>query len=158
MKPFVFYMPTKVVIGEQCTSALPAELAARGCKHVFFVTEPGIVRAGLTEPILKLLSDFKVTVFDQAEVNPTEKMIDAGAEAAKKAGCDCVVGLGGGSVLDSAIRMPHGLACALCLPPVAAFAHTGAKAKYAHISRTLKHPKVNGDDGRDAALASDALH
>jgi alcohol dehydrogenase class IV len=56
-----------------------------------------------------------VTVFDGVMPNPTTAMVAAAARIGKTAGCDVVVGVGGGSTMDTAkaaaIEMTHPLPC-----------------------------------------------
>ena len=48
------------------------------------------------------LADTAFAVFDQINANPTKTVVMEGAAAAREAGCDFVVALGGGSVMDAA--------------------------------------------------------
>ena len=53
-------------------------------------TEEQLARAGVT-----------CTVFDGIEPNPTVENVNAGAASARESGCDFIVALGGGSVMDA---------------------------------------------------------
>ena len=44
----------------------------------------------------------ETALFDKVEANPLKSTVEAGAELARSAGCDFVVALGGGSVMDAA--------------------------------------------------------
>jgi alcohol dehydrogenase class IV len=101
LKTFNFVVPTKIIFGENAIAALPQELKARGCKRVLLVTDVGIVRCGIADQVHSLIKEFDITLFDGAEVNPTEKMIDEGASIARRARCEAVVAVGGGSSLDT---------------------------------------------------------
>lgn len=74
------------------------------CRHVFVVTDSGLVQAGIIEqPVAALInSGVNVTVYDGVKPDPSEHVVLAAAEAARSAGADCVVGFGGGSSLDTA--------------------------------------------------------
>jgi alcohol dehydrogenase class IV len=80
---------------------LSENVAAR---RVMLVTDMGVRRAGLLDPVLASLeaSDFSVSVFDQVVADPPEAIVHACAAQARTAGVDIVVGLGGGSSLDIA--------------------------------------------------------
>jgi alcohol dehydrogenase len=75
----------------------------RGAK-VLLVTDPGIVAAGHCDKVRRNLSaaGLEVTVFDRAKENPTTRCVQECVEAAKAAGIDTIIGLGGGSAMDTA--------------------------------------------------------
>ncbi|MBP7567151.1 MAG: iron-containing alcohol dehydrogenase [Burkholderiaceae bacterium] len=74
------------------------------CRRAFVVTDPGLVRAGLVQAPVDALVEagLHVTVYDRVEADPPEHVVLAAAQAARDDGADCVVGLGGGSSLDTA--------------------------------------------------------
>jgi len=72
--------------------------------HVLLVTDPGIRRAGhvaRAEASLRR-AGAQVVVFDGVEENPSTRHVEAGAAAARPAGIDLIVALGGGSAMDCA--------------------------------------------------------
>jgi alcohol dehydrogenase len=71
---------------------------------VFFVTDRGIEKAGLADNVRMLLEKegFKVEVFNDVSVEPTFESIRKATTAIRETKCNVVVGLGGGSVLDTA--------------------------------------------------------
>ena len=74
------------------------------CKSVFFVTDKTIRGLGLTAALEKTLTEagMKVVVFDEVFPNPTISLVERGREVYLKENCDCLVALGGGSVIDCA--------------------------------------------------------
>ena len=68
------------------------------------MVDPGLVKAGLIKPITAPLKKAKIpfTLYDKIDPEPGLKLADKGKTLAKKAGCDCVVGVGGGSAMDVA--------------------------------------------------------
>ena len=107
-----FSFPTRVVFGSGAVSQLPELLAEYGAKRVLLVTDQGLVHAGLVERVLKLVSgSSEVTCFDRVEPNPTESCLEEAVTLLRRESCDLVVGLGGGSVLDTAkaacMRLNH---------------------------------------------------
>jgi alcohol dehydrogenase len=95
---------THLVFGVNCVDRV-GELAAEiGAQKVLLVTDAGIVAAGHAERVARLLGEagLKVIVFDQAKENPTTRCVDNCVEAAKSAGIDTIIGLGGGSSMDTA--------------------------------------------------------
>ena len=103
-KIFTVTQPTKIVFGNGAVGKLADEVRALGGSRVFLVVDPGLAAAGLTERITAPLdaAGIPYTLFDRVDPEPGLKLADAGCEAAKKDGCDCVVGAGGGSAMDIA--------------------------------------------------------
>jgi alcohol dehydrogenase len=102
--PFDYRARTRLVFGldtvEQA-GELARELKAR---KILLVTDPGIVAAGHAERVQRLLETarMKVTLFGNARENPTTRDVDECLAVAKAAGVDTIVGLGGGSSMDTA--------------------------------------------------------
>ena len=77
------------------------------CRNVVFVIrqEDAYVRRFelplMTEEQLRL-AGIESVVFDRIEANPLKSTVMAGAAAAREHGCDMIVALGGGSVMDAA--------------------------------------------------------
>ncbi len=75
-----------------------------GARRVLVVTDPGIVRAGHAERAVRSLADagLAVAMFDQVRENPTTLDVSRCVAAARAHQCDLLVGLGGGSAMDTA--------------------------------------------------------
>lgn len=73
-------------------------------RRVFLVTDAGLVRAGHASRVAGLLRDagLEVGLFDAAKENPTTRCVEACCERAREFGAEILVGLGGGSALDTA--------------------------------------------------------
>jgi len=102
--PFDFQPRTRIVFGAG-TIARTGELAREtGIRKALLVTDRGVVAAGHAEKARQALEAAGVTtaVFDQARENPTTRDVQLCVEAARAAGIDGFIGLGGGSSLDSA--------------------------------------------------------
>ncbi len=81
------------------------ELAAEyGASKVLLVTDPGIRSAGHVDKVSESLDSAKLKVFiyDQAKENPTTKCVTDCAALAKAQQIDFIIGLGGGSSMDTA--------------------------------------------------------
>jgi alcohol dehydrogenase class IV len=102
MPSFQFETPPRIV----CERGAALRLAPllQGRRHAFVVTDAGLVRAGLIDaPVAALRkAGLRVTVHDKVEADPPEHVVLAAVDAARAAGADCVIGLGGGSSLDTA--------------------------------------------------------
>jgi alcohol dehydrogenase len=87
---------------------LPSVVAELGARSVFVVTDPGVVGSGVAGRVVDLLraADLLVELFDGVEPNPETAAIEVGTEALRRFSADgastVVIGLGGGSAMDSA--------------------------------------------------------
>src|SRR5688500_18877183 len=83
---------------------LPAVIRALDASRVLLVTDPGIKSAGHVDRAVRALyqADLVVRVFDHAEENPTTKTVHEGLKLAVPFKPDLIVGLGGGSSMDTA--------------------------------------------------------
>ena len=84
-------------------SALAAELGALGMRRPLLVTDRGLVAAGLAARAVTACGDGAAPVlFDGVTTNPLFADVDGGYALYSRQGCDGVVALGGGSVIDTA--------------------------------------------------------
>ena len=83
-------------------NALRGELSLLGIKRPLLTTDQGIAQCGVFEKVLEALGgapDFPV--FDQMPENPTVEGIEKARDLYEQEGCDGVVAVGGGSVIDA---------------------------------------------------------
>jgi 4-hydroxybutyrate dehydrogenase len=98
-----FNFGTRVLFETGAARHLGAELTSLGVVRPLMVTDAGLVNAGLPATVLaQLPRNTYPTLFDQTPENPTEAAVEVAADLYAKAGCDGVVGLGGGSPMDLA--------------------------------------------------------
>ena len=104
MKNFIFQTVPVLHFGEGCLAELPGQIAALRASRPMIVTDKGIVGAGLIGPVEKTLSDagLYVEIFDSVVADPPEAIVRQAIAAAQAAKVDIVIGLGGGSSLDTA--------------------------------------------------------
>jgi alcohol dehydrogenase class IV len=105
MAPFVFDTVPTLRCGWGESRTLGATLAGRFAQRsALVVTFASFVRSGKLEPILANLREngFAVTVFDRIVADPPEALVLEVADTARAAGVDIVLGIGGGSSLDTA--------------------------------------------------------
>ena len=96
--------PAKVIFGVGSIGVLGKEASGLG-KKVLLVTGVHSARqTGLLEKVVQDLKDNRldVFVFDKIIPNPRVSTIDEGAAIIRNEGLDLVIGLGGGSVMDTA--------------------------------------------------------
>lgn len=101
---FTVTQPTQIQFGTGAIANLAATIKNLNGTNIFLVVDPGLVKAGLVKTITAPLKKAKIpfTVYDKIDPEPGLKLADKGTTLAKKAGCDCVVGVGGGSAMDVA--------------------------------------------------------
>ena len=94
--------PTRIVYGAGAAGQCGAEAKALSGSRALVVTDPGVRKAGVVEPVQESLTaaDIDFEVFDAITSNPTEAEVEAGTEVYKRSGADIVVAVGGGSALD----------------------------------------------------------
>jgi choline dehydrogenase len=93
-------LPTRLVHGAGAAARLGELTGELGVRRPLLVTDSGIVGAGLADHALEQLGE--VVVFDGVRPNPDVALVAEAAEAFREQGCDGLVGLGGGSSLDTA--------------------------------------------------------
>lgn len=93
-----------LVFGPGKLSELGPLVAGKGHKKALVVCDPGIVAAGITAKVCKVLSDAGVdsVVYDKVNPEPSHNVPDQGIGFFRESGCDVVVGVGGGSSMDCA--------------------------------------------------------
>ena len=101
---FTVTQPTRIQFGAGSIADLAKTVKDFNGSNVFLVVDPGLVKAGLITPITAPLKKAKIpfTLYDKIVPEPGLKLADKGTKLAKKDGCDCVVGVGGGSAMDVA--------------------------------------------------------
>jgi alcohol dehydrogenase class IV len=103
MSQFNFYFPTRLVFGQGKFASIGEEVCKLG-KRALLVTYPS---KSLEEPVsqaIALLAKTGVStvIFAEATANPTNALINRGSEICQREQCDVVIGLGGGSPMDTA--------------------------------------------------------
>jgi len=99
-----FSFPTRIVFGVGATRQLPACLKESGVRRPLLVTDPGLRAAPPFKAVESALhgGGVQYEVFDGVHPNPIEEDVVQAAESYRTAGCDGVIGLGGGSAIDVA--------------------------------------------------------
>ena len=92
------------LIGSGVITQVPDALRELGARKVMVVTDPGVIKAGIYESVKAVLDAAGITIVlhDKVQSDPSTTTIDALGEEARQAEAAAVVGLGGGSSLDSA--------------------------------------------------------
>ena len=114
MDTYQIMLPDKIRFGVGCIDTLGNEAKELAAKRAIIITDPGVYQAGLVDPVKKQLSRAKlsVDVIAEAEPEPTLTRLDAIAEKLRKADYDLLIGVGGGSSIDTtkglSVLLTHG--------------------------------------------------
>jgi alcohol dehydrogenase len=101
---FVFHTTKSIINAPHSTSELGAYCKNLNINKVLLVTDPGIIKLNLHQNIIASLENASIdfVIFSDVEVDPPVGVIEQAIVFAKNNGIDGVVGLGGGSSLDTA--------------------------------------------------------
>ena len=90
--------------GAGCIAEIPGEIQRRGLTKVFVCSDPDLIKFGITGKVTALLdaANIPYAIFSDIKPNPTIENVQAGVEAFKASGADCIVTIGGGSSMDTA--------------------------------------------------------
>jgi alcohol dehydrogenase len=174
MLPFDARPSPAIRFGPGRLAELPDCLTTLGTAHALIVTDPGIVAAGHIDRATAFLTNagIRASVYQGSHINPTESDIEACRDFAQSIKPDVLIGLGGGSSMDTAkgcnflLNNPgrmadykgYGLAKNAMLPFIAipTTAGTGSECQsYAIVSRDGTHEKMACGDPK--ALARFAI-
>ncbi len=107
MMSFQMYVPTRFIFGNGRLDELH-EQSMPGKKALLVISNGKSARnsgaLSRTEEQLKM-AGVETVIFDGIGANPTKTSVMAGAAAARENGCDFIVALGGGSVMDASKAM-----------------------------------------------------
>ena len=95
---------TPLKYGPGASEEVGWELKRMGVGRVMLVSDPGVVKAGITGRIVGLIEaeGIEVEVWDRSRVEPTNSSLQAAADLAAEGDFDGFVGVGGGSSIDTA--------------------------------------------------------
>ncbi|WP_408071910.1 iron-containing alcohol dehydrogenase [Butyrivibrio sp. JL13D10] len=112
MDNFKFYAPTEVVFGKDVEKQTGETAKKYGKKALLVYGKGSIVKSGLLERVEKSLKEAGVDYqeFGGAKPNPTLAHAKEGIVKALDFGADMIIGIGGGSAIDTAKAIAHGAA------------------------------------------------
>ena len=102
MDALQYKAPTNVIAGHGTLAGLPQAVVGLGCRRAMIMTDAGVTQAGLVTLVQNALCDFYVGVFDDIPSDSDLATVDAATAKARALGADCIVSVGGGSVIDTA--------------------------------------------------------
>ena len=102
MDGFAYNCPTNVIAGHGSLSSIYKAITELGCRRALILTDPGVAKAGLAQLVKDALVDFCVGIYDKIPSDPDLESADAATAKARELNADCIVSVGGGSVIDAA--------------------------------------------------------
>ena len=102
IQTFSFLVPP-VVFGVRTAESISEHLIRMGAKQILVISDRGLEKAGLVEQLCAWIrkADVSVTTYTDIEAEPSVHSVRKCVDFARQAGSDLVVGIGGGSVMDS---------------------------------------------------------
>lgn len=97
-------LPRIIRIGGGALNELPEALAQCGLTRPFVVTDAFLEQSGMVAQLVGMLeaAGLSAQVFAETVPDPTVAVVEAALAALAGSGCDCVIGFGGGSPIDTA--------------------------------------------------------
>ena len=109
-----FYSAGEIIFGRDSVRRAGETLLGLGAARACLITDPGLVAAGLHEPVLASLqgAGVEADLHDGGRPKPTLEAVAASAAALQGGDYDALVALGGGSNIDLAkavaVLLRHG--------------------------------------------------
>lgn len=102
--PSFGFLAPPVIFGVKSAETIGEHLTRLGARHVLLVSDRGLEKAGLTDQLCAWVrkANLPVTLYTDIEPEPSVHSVRNCVQFARQAGCDFVVGMGGGSAMDSA--------------------------------------------------------
>jgi len=101
---FSINSPPQVLFGSGSSEQTGQKLKELGCRKVLCVHGKNVQKSGIADRVISAITNEGIEVVRFAEVvaDPPDEVIEKGAAIAKKEEVDGIVGIGGGSALDTA--------------------------------------------------------
>lgn len=98
------YLPTRIIFGDHAVRKGFVYINALGKKALLVTGKNSARQSGSLDDALNVLTGLKIgqALFDQVEENPVLETVMAGVQAFNENGCDFIIGIGGGSPIDTA--------------------------------------------------------
>ncbi len=105
MNPFIFHAPTRITFGEGVAAGAGEIIKESGGSNIFLVTDGRLVETKTVSSLLERWQADKslsITVFANVLSDANLTAVNQAIELARRAKCNAVMALGGGSVIDTA--------------------------------------------------------
>jgi alcohol dehydrogenase len=102
---FEFHMPTRILYGIGILSHLHEAVSSFGKRRAILITDEILTKIGVVDKVKAGFAGTGIQIvcsFDKIPPNSTIATVEACAKLARQKKCDLIIGLGGGSVMDTA--------------------------------------------------------
>ena len=103
-RTFTWEIPTRLIFGPGSSRQAGEQLRRLGGTKALVVTDPGVEAAGILGGIFEALAAAGLShaLYAKVEPNPSIRCVEEAAAKFTEEGCDCLLGIGGGSSMDTA--------------------------------------------------------
>lgn len=117
-----FMVPAKIISGTNVIDELGEHIKGKGTKALI-VTDQFMMKFGNAAKVENALKKVNVpyVIFDGANTEPTDKIVEAGLKVYKETACDFLIALGGGSPMDTAKAIAF---MSVCKGKISDYMHT----------------------------------
>lgn len=102
LRVYQHWNPGKLIFGPKSLNELPKEIPSNNLPLI--MTDKGVVNCGILKKVTDVLDRANIPyhVFDGIEPDPPMEIVEQAAEVYRRNDCTLIIGLGGGSPIDSA--------------------------------------------------------
>lgn len=103
-KTFTISQKSPATFGPGASLLAADKFVEFGCKKILVVTDKNVRGLGITDPIIEAIKakGIGVEIYDEVLPDPKDIAVDTAADFYKEKGCDGIMAVGGGSVMDTA--------------------------------------------------------
>lgn len=104
LRGLAFHSTKSLICRPGASASIGATLKRQGCRRALLVTDPGVRKLGLADGTLRSLREagISVEIYDGVEPDPSYRIVEDAAAAAKACAAEHIIGFGGGSSMDVA--------------------------------------------------------
>ena len=103
MEIWSYHIPTKVIFGKKSLERITDVVKSFKPNRIMLVTgRKSMKKLGVTDRIIEYLKNRRVIIYNKVKQNPDITTVENGIRFLKDEKCDLVIGLGGGSAIDTA--------------------------------------------------------
>ena len=159
VSPLLSWREPRVFEGPGSVHALPAQMQSLGVQRLLIVTDQGIVKLGLLEPLLKTLNTSGIISFlyDGTVANPTIDNVEQALSLYYQHQCQAILAFGGGSPIDCAkavgarLARPKKLLASMrgilkvrkAIPPLFAVPTTAGTGSEVTLAAVISNPQTH---------------
>lgn len=147
----VFQTVPRIIYGVGSVEQVGEEAKRLGAKKVAVVTDPGLIDAGIDQPVMESLkaANLETVLFQGVEPEPRIEVVTESTNFVQDSKADMIVGLGGGSALDVAKAT-----AVMCTNPGPIKAYTGVNLVPKPGLPTILIPTTAGTGSEVTSIAA----